>query len=144
MKLLVSILENGAEVNARSNPGYTLLDWAAIIGHVDILHLLVENGADLEAQNNDGRRALHDAAIHGNLPFIQQLISRYHVDINARENNGETALRWARARNHSTVITFLQSNGGIDDGMEEDDDFLFDEEEEEEDEEDHEEDDDND
>jgi uncharacterized protein len=85
-------------------------------GHVDILHLLVENGADLEAQENDGWRALHWAAIHGNLPFIQELISRYHVDINARMNDGRTALRLARhgyPHPHPPVITFLQANGGI-------------------------------
>jgi hypothetical protein len=107
------LLQNGAEVNVRSNGGSTPLHCSAWNGHVDILHLLVENGADLEAQDNDGERALHWAAYSGHLPFIQELISRYHVDINARSNNGETALMLARARNHSTVITFLQANGGI-------------------------------
>jgi ankyrin repeat protein len=83
---------------------------------VDILHLLVENGADLEAQENDGWRVLHYAAVHGQLPFIQELISRYHVDINARLNDGRTALWMARnghPHSHPPVITFLQANGGI-------------------------------
>jgi hypothetical protein len=120
------LLQNGAEVNARSNfaSGWTPLHYAAIVGHVDILHLLVENGADLEAQDVDGERALHCAAYNGHLPFIQELISRYHVDINAKRNNGETALRVARngfPHPHPTVITFLQANGGIDDDMEEED-----------------------
>jgi hypothetical protein len=107
------LLQNGAEVNMKSNYGWTPLLCSAIQGHVDILHLLVENGADLEAQDVDGERALHDAAYNGNLPFIQELISRYHVDINARRNDGRTALMLARARFHSTIITFLQRNGGI-------------------------------
>jgi ankyrin repeat protein len=92
-----------------------MMVWA-IHGHIDILHLLVENGADLEAQDDHGERALHKAAYSGHLPFIQELISRYHVDINARENNGTTALWWARHGHphpHPTVITFLQSYGGI-------------------------------
>ena len=108
------LLQNGAEVNAKSNRGWTPLHWTTVIfGHIDILHLLVENGADLEAQSNEGRRALHRAAYNGRLPFVQELISRYHVDINARDNDGTTALREARARNHPTVINFLQLNGGI-------------------------------
>jgi hypothetical protein len=107
------LLQNGAEVDAKSNYGNTPLHDAAFQGHIDILHLLVENGADLEAQDDHGERALHKAAYSGHLPFIQELISRYHVDINASDNNGRTALRLARARNHSTVITFLQSYGGI-------------------------------
>jgi hypothetical protein len=105
------LLQNGAEVNAKDNYSDTPLYCAAIHGHIDILHLLVENGVDLEAQSNDGWRALHRAALFGNLPFIQELISRYHVDINARDNNGETALRVARGK--TKIITFLQSNGGI-------------------------------
>jgi hypothetical protein len=110
------LLENGADVNVKSVGGPTPLHWAAQNGHVDILHLLVENGVDLEAQSNYGWRALHSAASRGRLPFIQELISRYHVDINARRNNGTTALMLARngyPHPRPTVITFLQANGGI-------------------------------
>ena len=116
------LLESGADVNAKGYDGSTPLHWAARKGHVDILHLLVENGVDLEAQDNDGWRVLHTASLYGHLPFIQELISRYHVDINARLNDGETALWMARHGDphpHPTVITFLESNGGVDDGLEE-------------------------
>ena len=116
IEIIRLLLQNGAEVNAKDDSGWTPLHDAAYHGHVDILHLLVENGADLEVQDNDGWRALHDAADQGHLPFIQELISRYHVDINAREKNGATALSFARANYlhpHPPVIAFLQANGGI-------------------------------
>jgi ankyrin repeat protein len=90
------LLQNGADVNVRNNYGSTPLHCAAYNGHIDILHLLFENGADLEAQSNNGERALHYAARFGHLPIIQDLISRYHVDINARRNGGTTALWLAR------------------------------------------------
>jgi hypothetical protein len=110
------LLQNGADVNVKSNGrngGLTPLHCAACNGRVDILHLLVENGANLEAQENGGERALHNAAYHGHLPFIQELISRYHVDINARRNNGTTALWMARMYSQTEIITFLRANGGI-------------------------------
>jgi ankyrin repeat protein len=90
------LLQNGAEVNAKDNIGFTPLHFAASKGHVDILQLLVEYGANLEAQDNTGYGALHFAAFYGHLPFIQELILRCHVEINARSNNGETALWMAR------------------------------------------------
>jgi hypothetical protein len=117
VEIALLLLENGADVNAKSNHGWTPLHYAAEQdNNVDVLHLLVENGADLEAQANNGWRALHSAARNGNLPIIQELISRYHVDINARVNDGSTALWLARhgePQPHLPVITFLQSNGGI-------------------------------
>jgi hypothetical protein len=74
------LLQNGADVNAKDTSwDRTPLHDAAFHGHIDILHLLVENGANLEAQDNIGWRALHIAAYKGHLPFIQELISRYHV-----------------------------------------------------------------
>jgi hypothetical protein len=106
------LLQNGADVNVKSKYGWTPLHLAARNGHFDILHLLVENGANLEAQDNYGMRALHWAARYGDLPFIQELISRYHVDINARLNDGRTALTVARHGNPK-IIAFLESNGGI-------------------------------
>jgi hypothetical protein len=104
------LLQSGAEVNAKGNGGSTPLHSAETYGDVDILHLLVENGADLESQDNAGMRALHFAAWDGNLPIMQELISRYHVDINARSTDGRTALSWAF---EPEIFIFLQANGGI-------------------------------
>jgi hypothetical protein len=106
------LILNGAVVNAKSKNGWTPLHLAACNGHIDILHLLVKNGADLEAQNNGGGRVLHWAADKGHLSFIQELVSRYHVDINARTSSGNTALGLSSQRNYSLVIAYLQANGG--------------------------------
>jgi ankyrin repeat protein len=107
------LLQNGAEVNVRSINGYTPLHSAAFYGYVDILHLLVEKGADLEAQDLNGQRALHYSAWHGHLPFIQELVSRYHVDITARENDGRTALSMAMSYDRTAAVAFLRAKGGI-------------------------------
>jgi hypothetical protein len=109
------LLRAKADANVRDRLYRTPLRWAAENSQVDILHLFVENGANLEAQDYTGWRALHSAAYNGNLPFIQELISRYHVDINARNNYGRTALTLARHGfpHADIIITFLRANGGI-------------------------------
>jgi hypothetical protein len=107
------LLENGAEVNVRDRWDRTPLHRAASQGNVNILHLLVENGADLEARDMLGIKALIWAASFGHLPFIQELISIYHVEINARRNDGITALRMAQLGGHPAVTAFLEANGGI-------------------------------
>ena len=104
------LLQNGAEVNVRNNYGWTPLHFAAFQGHVDILHLLVENGADLEAEDDGGWRALHQSALCGHLAFVKELVTRYHVDINATENHGNTALHHV---NEIEINRFLEANGAI-------------------------------
>jgi len=107
------LIEKRANVNAKDKYGWTPLHYATGNCHVDILHLLVDNGANLEAQNNHGSRALHKAAYNGQLLIVQELISRYHVDINARDNDGETSFTFARDEKDSKMVAFLQVNGGI-------------------------------
>jgi ankyrin repeat protein len=126
------LIENRADVNARTNDGWTPLLLAAQHGHIDILHLLVEFGADLESQANSGYRALHIAVCNCQLSFIQELISKYNVDINARMNDGWTALVLAKMddeelddnklKNKQAIIAFIEANGGIDEDEEEEDD----------------------
>ena len=46
-KLIIILLENGADVNQRSSDGRTPLMWAAFRGDKQTIELLVERGADL-------------------------------------------------------------------------------------------------
>jgi ankyrin repeat protein len=54
-------VENGANVNAKNNFGYTPLYIAAEGGHVSTVKFLLTNGADAEIMTNSGGTALSDA-----------------------------------------------------------------------------------
>jgi len=57
-----TLLENGADPNAKDNAGHTPLHWAAHLGHVEIVELLLERGANPNAEDNYGSTPLHEAA----------------------------------------------------------------------------------
>jgi ankyrin repeat protein len=117
IKMARFLIGKGADVNARCDLGDTPLLIASMLGNIEILHLLIENGADIEARNMVGWKVLHNASLGGNLHIVKELVTRYHVDINAKDVLMKTAVGNARRENHPDVVAFLQANGGIDDGL---------------------------
>ena len=57
-----TLLDGGADVDARNADGATALHGAAFFGRAEALELLLDNGADPEAENDQGQTA-QDAAV---------------------------------------------------------------------------------
>jgi hypothetical protein len=109
------LIDKGAQVNAKDFYGCTPLHWAAERGHIEIVRLLCDHGADVDARNHqDGSRPLHYAARKGRISIVKELIEVKNAEINARDDDGLTALRCARANDHSDIVSYLVSHGGID------------------------------
>ena len=53
-----ALLASGAEVNAITRDGVTMLMLASQNGHVDVAQALLASGADLNAKTGDGKTAL--------------------------------------------------------------------------------------
>jgi uncharacterized protein len=64
LEMVKLLIENGADVNARQQQGFTPLQGAAGSGDLDIAKLLLQNGADPSACDEDGRTAADVAAAH--------------------------------------------------------------------------------
>lgn len=104
------LLQRGANVKAiHKHNGTTPLHLAAQSGMVDVVRLLADYGADLEARDYSGCRALHWAAISGHLDIVIELIVERRVYINARHNEGETPLTFARLHKHHEIAQFITS-----------------------------------
>ena len=84
-------LVDGANVNARSEDGATLLAWVALLGQTKIAELLMQEGADVNARNMDGATPLHGAVLFGETETVELLIQK-GADVNARNNQGATPL----------------------------------------------------
>jgi ankyrin repeat protein len=59
------LIERGADVNAKTNGGWTPLHSAAFYGHVEVVRLLLEHGADPNIKNIWGQTAIDLARERG-------------------------------------------------------------------------------
>jgi glycerophosphoryl diester phosphodiesterase len=53
-EIVILLLENGSDVNAKEKSGWTALHWAVHYNRNDIAKLLIEKGADINAETTDG------------------------------------------------------------------------------------------
>ena len=107
------LLDKGAQVEARNSVDCTPLHFAAHYGHIEIVRLLCDHGTDIEARDNSGWRPLHSAAYSGLISVVKELIEERNAEINARNEDGRTALGLARQQNNEDVAAYLVSHGGI-------------------------------
>ena len=79
----------------------TALMAAASRDHTGTIKALLNAGADIDAKGaKDGKTALTVAALIGNPDAVEVLLQR-GSDVNARDNDGRTALslaKWSRAK----------------------------------------------
>ena len=55
--MLSLLIENGADINAKANDGWTALMEAAYEGHIETIKFLIEKGADINPKTEDGKTA---------------------------------------------------------------------------------------
>ena len=91
IKAIKQYLADGADANARSEDGSTILSWVALLGQTEIAELLIQKGADVNARNRDGGTPLHGAAFLGRTETAELLIQK-GADVNARNNDGATPM----------------------------------------------------
>merc|ERR1712212_807390 len=88
------LLQNGADVNAKTKDGSTALMMAAGYGQKDIVKLLLQNNANINVKNKYGTTALMSAAHEGYNDSVEILLQN-NADVNLRSNYGHSALYFA-------------------------------------------------
>ena len=111
LKAVRVLVEAGADVNARSNDGSTVLMCAAMYGNPGVVHELVNAGADVNAKDNLGNTALMRAVEYNdNTDMISALIDA-GADVNAVNNSGLDAFKGAIALKKTKHARAIKSAG---------------------------------
>ena len=105
-----TIIDSGANVNAKGDHGTTPLHAATYHGHAEVISVLIQAGADVNAKDDNSWTPLDGAAIFGNAEVIPVLV-KAGADVNAKGQDGDTPLHIAAFGGNAEVIPILLKAG---------------------------------
>ncbi len=108
---LTLLLRAKAKVNVANRYGVTPLALAVANGSLPATQALLSAGADPNASTPEGETVLMTAARAGSVDVVRALLAK-GANINAKEGwQEQTALMWAAAENHGSVVSALLEAG---------------------------------
>ncbi len=88
-------IQDGEDVNAYSEYGWTPIMFAIQTGNTDIVRALVRAGADVNAIAEDSSTALMQAVITATNPHMIEALLALGADMTTRDKHGRTAYDYA-------------------------------------------------
>jgi len=112
-KIIKALLAHGADIEAKTKMGDNILivaidaaDAASDNQAIMPVRLLLDHKINPETPDNKGYTPLMRAVCNGNLEIVKELLKR-KVDINTKNNLGQTALQLANERKHFNIARLL-------------------------------------
>lgn len=100
------LLDNGANVNARTSNTETALTLAAARGYRAMVELLLARGAEVNAAGGAGYTALHQAALSG-FKAVAEVLLASKANLHAAATDGATALHLAAGAGNTPLVELL-------------------------------------
>lgn len=102
------LVTSGANIDTRDNVGRTPVALAAYQGWHDGLYYLLAKGANCLIADNCGRRPLHAATYFSDENSLEVLLQHLSLqDVEARDNEGMSALHWAAFHGRTGHVKLL-------------------------------------
>ena len=104
------MLSHVPSIDSITNDGVTPLMIVAANDKLQAVKCLLRQGADPSLQDSEGWNVLHHASKSGNVAIMEEILS-HGVDIESRNNSGETPLMLSQSYGKSEVVAYLLSKG---------------------------------
>ncbi len=102
-----ALIDAGADVNAVGGFDWTALLVASVKGHVPAVRQLLVSGADPNLRDIYGWTPLMRAVYEGREKVVQALLEQPDVDLNAKNDQGATALHLAAVKGNEALTRLL-------------------------------------
>jgi len=107
-ELVKYLLDQGADANeTAANGGDSAISVALYSGNITLMEMLLDYGADIEIANKDGQTPI----IRTKNTLALSLLVKRGANINAKDNYGYTALRWATQNGNIPAMKLLLDSG---------------------------------
>ncbi|XP_032235182.2 transient receptor potential cation channel subfamily A member 1 isoform X2 [Nematostella vectensis] len=110
-EIVVVLVENGSDVDVRSDEGLTPIQVAIRCDSVNTIKRLLELGADPETPDHHGNTALHHAVLQANVHVTKLLLDYPQVHADARNTVQQTPLHLACHLGNLELSEVLISHG---------------------------------
>ena len=111
-RIVNELIRKGANVNATDEEGWSTFLYAAAFGNSSMLrNILSKNKNLINSKTKDNVTPLHMAVVYDNLDNIKYLVRNLKVDINAKDDDGWTALYYAAANKKEEAYKLLLKLG---------------------------------
>jgi ankyrin repeat protein len=101
------LIDEGADVNSKSNSGVTALMTSSGMGHAGVTRLLIEKGADVNAKTPGNYTALMNAALTGQAEIVRILLEA-GAEAAVVDASGKTAKDYALMKEHKEIASLIE------------------------------------
>ena len=109
-KVMLALLDKGADIEAKNTTGNTPLHSASLNGHTGTVETLLAKCANVRAMDNDGWTPLHSASMNGHTGTVAALLTN-GADVGATTERRKTALHHAASAGHTAALVMLLEKG---------------------------------
>eukprot|EP01047_Picozoa_sp_COSAG01_P033731 COSAG01_NODE_2496_length_7573_cov_15.650120_1_plen_1328_part_00 len=101
----------GVELEATTQNGFTAFLLACSKGHAECIAALAKVGCDTAARSSNGYTGLMNAAYSGSAVALETVLVLDGLELEARDEDGDTAFLWACNKGHAECIAALAKVG---------------------------------